>query len=180
MTLVIEDGTGKADAESYASIADIAAYATARGLTFAITGGTNEADAEAAARRATVWLDATYRGRFTGRRTNGRAQALEWPRSGAYDNQVPPDYIESDEIPREIIDACIEAAVREKASPGSLSPDVTPGTVAKREKVGALEVEYFRGGGVADQRPIATVIDDILAPLLGPRPSGYSGKAVRG
>src|SRR5690606_33032799 len=154
------DGTGKSDAESYASLATIAAYAAAHGLTFAIEGD-DEALAEAAARRATVWLDATYRSRFTGRRTNGRNQALEWPRTGAYDNQVPPDYLESDEIPQEIIDACCEAAIREKASPGSLSPDVTPGQVAKRERVeGAVEIEYFRAGGVTDQRPVATVVDD--------------------
>lgn len=181
MSLIIEDGAGRADAESYASIATINAYAAARGLTFAITGGTNEADAEAAARRATVWLDATYRGRFTGRRTNGRTQALEWPRIEAHDNQVPPDFIESDEIPREIIDACCEAAVREKASPGSLSPDVTPGQVAKRERVeGAIEVEYFRAGGVGDQRPVSTVIDDILGSLLTTGSGGgYFGKAAR-
>ena len=181
MALIVEDGTGKADAESYASLATIVAYATARGLVFVITGGTNEADAESAARRATVWLDGAYRGRFTGRRTNGRKQALEWPRVNAHDQQCPPDYIESDEIPQEIVDACCEAAIREKAAPGALSPDVTPGTIAKRERVeGAVEVEYVRAGGVVDQRPVATVIDDILGSLLGARSSGLFGKAVRG
>lgn len=182
MALVIEDGAGKADAESYASIADIAAYATARGLTFAITGGTNATDAETAARRATTWLDATYRGGFTGRKKNGRDQRLEWPRYDAHDNQCPVEFIADDEIPREIIDACCEAAIREKASPGALSPDVTPGTVKKRVRVeGAVEVEYAAGTTPAQaQRPIATVIDDILSSLIGARSSGYSGRAVRG
>lgn len=180
MALIVEDGTGKPDAESYCDLATIAAYATARGLVFVITGGSNEADAEAAARRATVWVDARYRARFTGRRTHGRKQALEWPRVDAHDQQCPPDYLESDEVPQEIIDACCEAAIREKAAPGALSPDVTPGTVAKRERVeGAVEVEYFRAGGVSDQRPVATVIDDILGSLLGGRGNGLFGKAVR-
>lgn len=178
MALIVEDGTGKADAECYASIATINAYATARGLTFAITGGSNAADAEAAARRATTWLDAGFRDRFPGRKTNGRQQALEWPRVGACD--ASGEAIASDEVPTEIINALCEAAIREKASPGGLSPDVTPGQVAKREKVeGAVEVEYFRAGGVTDQRPVATVIRDILGSLLKSSGGGYSGKAVR-
>lgn len=181
MALTVETGAGLADADSYAALETINAYATSRGLTFVITGGTNEADAEAAARRGTVWLDATYRGRYPGRKANGRSQALEWPRINAYDRQVPPEYLESDEIPQEIIDACCEAAIREKASPGSLSPDVTPGAIVKRERVeGAVEVEYAsQGASVASQRPISTVIDDILGSLLGPRSSGLFGKAVR-
>jgi len=179
MALEVEDGTGKATAESYASIATIAAYATARGLTFAITGGTNATDAEAAARRATTWLDATYQGRFPGRKANGRAQALQWPRTDASDAEG--EAIGSDEIPQEIINALCEAAIREKAAPGALSPDVTPGKIKKRVKVeGAVEVEYAVGSAaVAGQRPVASVVDDILGSLLGARQSGYSGRAVR-
>lgn len=180
MSLIVETGTGSATSESYAAIATINTYATARGLTFVITGGTNEADAEAAARRATTWLDATYRGRFNGRKTNGRDQRLEWPRINAHDAQDPPDYIESDEIPQEIIDACCHAAVLEKASVGVLSPSVTTGQIEKRIKVEGIEIEYASGSpSVASQRPVVTVIDDILGSLLGPRPSGYSGRAVR-
>ena len=179
MALTVEDGTGLADADTYAALATASDYATARGLTFAISGA-DQTPAEAALRRATTWLDAYVLPRLSGTyRTHQRDQALQWPRSGVVDREG--NGIDSDEIPQEIINACIEAAVREKASPGSLSPDVTPGTVAKRERIeGAVEVEYFRAGAVADQRPISTVIDDILAPLLGPRATGYSGKAVRG
>jgi hypothetical protein len=175
---IVEDGTGKADAESYAAIETISAYAVARGLTFVITGGTNVADAEAAARRGTVWLDATFRARFPGRKANGRQQALEWPRVGACD--ASGEAIASDEVPVEIINALCEAAIREKAAPGSLSPDVTPGEVVKREKFGSVEFEYATGGvSATSQRPIATVIDDILGSLLGPRSSGYSVPLVR-
>jgi hypothetical protein len=179
MALIVEDSTGKADAESYVSIADIAAYATSRGLTFAITGGTNAADAEAAARRATTWLDAYVLPRLACTyRTHQREQALQWPRINVFDREG--NAIASDEIPQEIIAACCEAAVREKATPGILSPDVTPGQIAKSERVDTIAVEYFRGGGVADQRMVMTIVDDILAPLLGARPSPYFGKSVRG
>lgn len=165
MALVVETGEGLANAESYASIADIAAYATARGLTFAITGGSNATDAEAAARRATVWLDATFRARFPGRKANGRGQALEWPRVDAYD--ATGEAIASDEVPAEIISALCEAAIREKASPGSLSPDVTPGKIQKRVKVeGAVEVEYAGSGSAASLVPVLSVVDGILTSLL--------------
>lgn len=177
MALDVEDGTGKETAESYCSIDTIAAYATARGLTFAISGGTNAADAEAAARRATTWLDATFRARFPGRKANGRSQALEWPRVDACD--ASGEAIASDEVPNEIVSALCEAAIREKASPGSLSPDVTPGKVKKSAKVGDIAVEYAVGSGtVSEQRPVATVINDILGSLLKGS-SGYSVPLVR-
>lgn len=183
MALTVETGAASATADSYASLATIAAYATAHGLTFAIAGA-DEVPAEQAARRATVWLDATYRGRFTGRRKNGRAQALEWPRYDAWDSQPVPDPIPSDEVPREIVSACCEAAIREKASPGTLSPDVTPGQVERSVSVAnAVSVEYAAtASGVAGQRPISTVIDDILGSLLtGSREAArLFGVAVRG
>jgi hypothetical protein len=164
--LTVEDGAGLADAESYASLATIAAYAVAHGKTFSISGD-DEAKAEAAARNGTRLLDAMYRSRFPGRKTNGRDQAKEWPRLNAYDNQTPPDYIEHNEIPQEIIDACCELAIYEKANPGELSPEVVPGEITKRLKVGSYEEEYFGGNsGVGGQRAILIAVDDILGSLL--------------
>lgn len=163
MTLVVEDGTGKADAESYVSVADAVTTATALGLTFA-----NDANAEAALRRATIWMDATYRSRLGGWRTRYRDQALEFPRTGMWDNGTIPQLIAADEIPVEWKRACVIAAVREKASSGSLSPDVTPGQIKKSVEVsGAVKVEYAVGAGsVEGQRPIVTMIDDALSSLL--------------
>lgn len=178
MALEVEDGTGKANAESYVSIADCNAYAVKNGHTFAIDGA-DEALAEQALRRATTWLDAYLRSRLTGQRTNLRAQALDWPRVGVIDREA--NIILQDEIPREIIAACCEAAVREKAVPGSLSPDVVPGEVTKRAKVeGAVEVEYAVGSSpVQSQQPVMTVVDGILASLFERSPSPYFGRSVR-
>jgi hypothetical protein len=131
MALIVETGSGLATAESYVSVADAAEYAAARGLTFPATP---EAAAEQALRRATTWLDGRYRGSFPGSRTNRREQALEWPRINAYDRSCPPEYIEKNEIPVEIVNATIEAAIRELKIPGSLSPDVTPGRSRSRPK----------------------------------------------
>lgn len=180
MTLVVENGTGLPNADSYVSLADANAYAASRGLTFPIAGA-DATLAEQALRRATVWLDAAYRGRFSGYRKNRRDQALEWPRTGALDAMCPPNPIDPDEVPVEIVQATIEAAVREKASPGVLSPDVTPGKIISEVAVeGAVSVKYATPGSVQDQRPVATVIDGILASLLGDRVSSLFGVAVRG
>lgn len=160
--LAVETGSGSASSESYVSVSDAASYAAAHGLTFPASP---EAPAEQALRRATTWLDAAYRASFPGARTNGRQQALQWPRTDAYDRDG--EEIASDEIPVEIINATIEAAVRELASPGSLSPDVTPAETAKRMKAGSVEIEYFEPSSPStDQRPIVSVVDDILSGLL--------------
>jgi hypothetical protein len=175
VALVVEDGTGKADAESYVSVDDANAYATAHGLTFPASP---LAPAEQALRRATAFIDAHYRNRFPGQRKNGRGQALEWPRSYACDKDG--NVIADDEIPVEIVNATIEAAVREMAVPGSLNPDVTPGKVKKSASVGDIAVEYAVGTGSAyEQRPVVGVIDGILSSLLGST-SPYFASAVRG
>ncbi|QAZ45949.1 DnaT-like ssDNA-binding protein [Mesorhizobium sp. Pch-S] len=173
--LIVEDGSGLANAESYVSVSDAVAYAAARALTFPASPTDK---AEAALRRATAYIDNTYRTRFPGQRKEFRLQALEWPRVGVVDMNGFP--VTSDEIPVEIVRAACEAAVRELAAPGSLTPDVTPGKVKKRAKVGDIEVEYaVGGGGVASQQPISPIIDGILAALIGIG-QPFTASAVRG
>jgi len=173
MSLEVEDGTGKSNSESYVSAADCLAYATARGLTFA-----NSTAGEQALRRATTWLDGTYRARFSGDRLNGRDQALEWPRTDAVDAEGFD--VADDAVPSEIIRATCEAAVIELATPGDLSPTITPGKIIQSASVdGAVSVSYAENyGGVNCMRPAPTVIDDILASLLGNRQN--SGTALFG
>lgn len=173
MALVVETGTGAADAESYGSVADCAAYAAARGLTFAAIPAP---DAEAALRRATAFIDGK-RGRFPGYRLNGRDQALEWPRTGASD--AAGNAIASNSIPVEIVRATFEAAVRELAKPGSLSPDLTPAIRMKRVKAGPVETETEYAGGGFNAATSFSTIESILAGLLGAR-SAIFGTAVRG
>lgn len=165
MALVVEDGSGVANAESYLSAADADTYHTARANT-AWTGTTDAK--EAALRRATTYLDARFATRWPGVRTNGRSQGLMWPRIDATDAEG--NDIGSDEIPVEVLNALAEAALRELSDPGSLSPDVTnsAGGAVIREKVGPLEVEYSEGSQ-GRLRPLIQILDDILAPLLGAR-----------
>lgn len=177
MALVVEDGTGLATADSYVSLADASTYAIAKGLTFAITGG-DQTTAEQALRRATTWIDAVYASQFSGVRKNRRSQALEWPRVGAVDRDY--NYVANDAVPIEIVRATVEAAVREKATPGSLNPDITPGKVKRAFRVGEIAVEYAVGSGsVQEQQPVVTVINGILSRLLGGAGSPLSGGATR-
>lgn len=165
MVLIVEDGTGKSDAESYVSAANCEAYASSRGLTF-----TDNASGEAALRRATGWLDATYMARWPGVRVHGRNQALQWPRTGAEDIDGNP--IGDDEIPAELIDALCEAACREFATSGALSPDVVPAQIVQSASVdGAVSVTYAGEPTAAGMLPIITAVDNILAPLIGRKPS---------
>lgn len=159
MTLTTTAGDIAAD--SYAAVDDATAYATSHGLAF--TGVA--VDQEAALRRATAWVDATYRGRFPGQRVNGRSQSLDWPRKNAYDKSG--ELIGSTTIPAEIVDATIEAAVRELAAPSSLSPDVTPGQTKTLVGVEGIRWEANPSGFGADaQKPVVVVIDGILGGIL--------------
>jgi len=140
------------------------------------TTGTDEART-AALVRGTDYIDGRYRvllatGRwvsmFPGVRTAGRGQANEWPRTGARDNDGSP--LPADQVPMEVERATYEAALREHASPGSLSPDYVASSAVTKEKVGPVEVSYAEAaasvGGQPPNRPQVPLIDGILAPLL--------------
>lgn len=149
------------DADAYATLAEADAYHAAIGN--ATWTGTDAAK-EAAIRRATQWLDGRYRGSFPGLPVRGRLQALEWPRSDVSD--INEFAVPSDAIPREIVAATAEAALRELVTPNSLTPDYVAASAVTREKVGPLEVQYSETGGSASVRPIVTVIDEILSGLF--------------
>lgn len=72
MTLIIEDGTGKPDAESYATADDLALYA----LKFGVVIPSDVPAQEALLRRAALAMDGMT---WKGRKTNSE-QALSWPR----------------------------------------------------------------------------------------------------
>lgn len=172
MTLTVEDGSGLAAADSYVSVSDCAAYADARGLSFAESPA---ADAEAALRRATAWIDGAYMGRWPGERVNGRDQALQWPRQYAYDQSDA--LIDSDSVPVEVVNATCEAAIRELATPNTLTPDVTPNDLIRSASVtGAVSVTYAGNVSVDGAIPALTSIDNLLSNIVGQRRK--SGQAV--
>lgn len=172
MAVVVEDGSGVEGANSYVSLADAVSYATARGLTFPASPA---GPAEAALIRATAAIDATYRSRFPGQRVSGRDQALEWPRKYAGDAEGNP--IAANEIPQEVVNAVCEAAVRELDQPGVMLPDLERGGQIKSIKAGSVAIEY---GANATAETVFSLIDRLLAGLIGQETSGLFGSTVRG
>lgn len=116
------------------------AYAASRGWSN-WTG--NDATKEAALRRGQDYVAGLYNARWLTR----------------WDN---------DDAPEPVKFAIVEAARRELTAPGSLLPDVTPGSVKKSVAVsGAVSVTYAVGNDVAgSMRPVLTVIDGLLAGLI--------------
>jgi hypothetical protein len=176
MALEVEDGTSKADAESYQSVADWKVYAANQGYDYEALAASEDTDIEAALRRGTNAIDARVRGRLNGAYPTSTTQRLLFPVTGLVD--IWGRSIASDAVPVQIVDALAEAAWRELQTAGSMAPDVAAGaSVIKREKVGPLETEYSVFGSAAGGSFPA--IDNILAGLFGAR-SIYSGVAVRG
>lgn len=170
----------------YGTLADANAYHTARG-----NAGWTGADAakEAALQRATDYIDGRYRrmtaggcwvSMFRGKRTDGRDQDLEWPRTGATDSEG--DEIPDDEVPIEVEEATYEAALLELANPGSLSPVFVGARQVLKQKVGPIERTFAEAkaddGAMPPNRPVVPAIDDIIAGLICNRPPFGVGVVV--
>lgn len=166
MPLIVEDGSGVADADSYTSLEDFKAYADSVGFDYA---SYSETQLEQAIRRATKYVDSLGTIRpclWIGVRTKGSQQGLLWPRIGATDSDGNP--VMSNEIPSEIIQASQEASFREATSPNSLNPDYVLADTFKSAKVGPLEVEYATSSeaGVIPTKPVIGIIDALVKQFL--------------
>ena len=164
MSLIVEDGSAKDSAQSYLDVTAVSAYLSARGMT-SFTGLASDTLREAAILRGMRWLENRYRSRWKGRRTTN-TQSLTWPRYGVKD--ADGWTIEHDVIPQLVKDALCEAAEREAAEAGSLSPDLERGGQVQSEKdvVGPIESSktYFAGAPATTTFP---AIEDMLRSLIG-------------
>lgn len=170
MALVVEDGTGVLNADSWVTMAEAATYANRMGNTaFA------EADAEVvepALRRAVLYLDAVYGSRYAGLPTQDPTeQSLSWPRKGVVldTGYAWPD----DEIPVNLKRAQVEAAMLEWATPGSLMPTTTP-LGKKSVQVGPIAVTYADPpkAGTVGKPPVFSTIEGLMLPFLDANKSG--------
>jgi len=145
-TLVVEDGSGLTNANSYASLAYADSYHEYHRNPATWTEA-DDADKEQALRMATWWLDQTYGDRWIGLKST-QEQALDWPRGLAYDRngyQVPDD-----EVPNRLKDATCEMALRYLLAPDELMPDVEvqdQGILSESNAVGALSSSTTYAGG---------------------------------
>ena len=111
LTLIKEDGSGKADANAYASAADGDAYHDGHLYATAWTGATT-GKKEAALVMATRMIDAHYQ--FNGVRAQV-LQALQWPREDCRDPDAEEDalgqrFVLGTVVPKAVLDAACETA----------------------------------------------------------------------
>lgn len=156
MTLIVEDGTGKPDAESYISLSDADTYHANQGNTGWAAIPSPELK-EQALRRAMTYMTGEYRDRWDGRRATA-TQRLDWPRYMVAIRDVQ-GFVASDLIPPDVMFAHAELALLAKDGP--LAPDLERGVT--REKIGPLEFEYDAAAPVITQY---RTVDMMVKPFL--------------
>lgn len=154
MSLIIENGTGLANAESYIAVTAATAYHASLGNA-AWAALASDTIREQLLRKATGYMQQTYNGRWKGVQATS-TQALDWPRVGVLVNGwVVPNLT----IPVDLANACAELALR--AASADLSPDVGPQVTS--ETVGSISVSYAVG---ARQTTAFKAVDNLLAKYL--------------
>lgn len=164
MAFTVEDGTGVAGANAYASVSDVQAYFDDRGVE-GFWGDTNQKQFSII--KASDFIDKRFAKRFIGRKSTG-AQGLAWPRLNAVDK----DLIEyTDQVPECIVHATAEYALRALqaelvADPPTGIPVPASGPlISQRNRVeGAVEQELKWGDTTIGFRDVfsATVNDSSI------------------
>jgi hypothetical protein len=175
LTLIKEDGTGKADANSYASVADGDSYHDGHLYATAWTGASADQKAVALV-MATRLIDAEYQ--FNGTRTTS-GQNLQWPRAMCPEPDnvhvpisvllpIPYDYVQYDKVPKAVVQATCEMA-REFL-------------IADRTTAPAGEgLKFYNNAGVqtgydkTDKRPVLSQVAQVMLAKYGSQISAKSG-----
>jgi len=152
--------------DRYGTVDGFTTYVTARGYDLPAT---DPDDVGAALVVASDWIDGKYGAEFRASgtlKTGGRAQVLEWPRTGfmdAYGYAIP-----SDSVPREIEKATYEAAYRQLIKPGTLFTDYVGSKAYKQVHIeGAISVTYAGGASAQNAQIVIPLIGHYLAALIG-------------
>ena len=176
--LIKEDGTGLANANSYASVADGDAYHDGHLYATAWTGAT--ADNKAAALvMATRLIDAEYQ--FGGVRAVD-AQALQWPRVNCPDPDKAPipvltslllydPFVPTSVVPKAVVQATCELARELLIADRTAAP---AGEGLKYQNVGGNQTGYDK----TDTRPVISPVAQAMLIKFGSLVSAKSG-AVR-
>lgn len=167
MALVIEDGTLVASANSYVTVAQARAYASARGVTLSTIDATVEQNLIA----AMDYLEA-QRAKFQGSKVSA-TQSLQWPRN---DVLIDCNEVASTVIPNELKNVQIQLAI--EVSKGVDLMPTRQGAFVKLEKVGPIETQYSERIGTG-LTPDMTAVDALLAPLFKACVQGFALSSVR-
>lgn len=167
MALIVEDGTGLANADSYVSLVNARLFATDYGISLPV----DDTEAEIALRQGAQYVDLSEP-RFTGERLSDD-QALAWPRVDSYKcNGID---IPSDEVPSEAWKAQVYAA-----QTYGLGTDVRSnydGKEISSEKVASIKVDYFETG--TDGTIVITKSSDAMRLLLCKSSNPYTQRTLR-
>lgn len=143
MALVVENGTGLLNSESYISVVNARAYISD------FYGATHpfyllsDTVIEQLLRRASQYMEGKYEHRWRGYRQSYE-QALAWPRTSV-DDPLRSPLLEEVSYPQVILGkAQVEIAIRLNQGT-EINPDLDRGGLVKRERVDVLEIEYFDG-----------------------------------
>lgn len=179
VTLVVEDGTGLANANVWTSMEESYTYHDEMGhaLWATVPESPIDEDRATAKIRGARYINNRYGTQWPGVPVNGREQSMAWPRENAFDKYGQE--IDDESVPREVKIASMEAEWREFLDPGSLSPDVVLAQQVLSERVGSLAVTYSDTSGVQASIPIVSEIDDILSPILGRNKGTLNSNVVR-
>jgi hypothetical protein len=155
LTLIKEDGTGRNDANSYASVADADAYHDGHLYAAAWTAASG-ANKEKALVMATRLIDSQFQ--FDGVRAK-ETQALQWPREGCHDPDADGwngGTVADNVVPKGVVEATCEMA-RELLIADRTAAHAGEGL--KYHNVGTEQTGYDK----SDTRP---VISDVAQAML--------------
>ena len=187
LTLVKEDGTGLASANSYASVADGDAYFEGHLYATAWTAATSGTKA-AALVMATRLVDTQFQ--FNGYRAN-EDQALQWPRERCPDpdrnavtsslqSPVLSSFVPSDEVPKGVMEAVCEMArelliVDRTAAPPGEGISSTQTSSATHDSAGGSSSQSSTTYSKEDTRPIMSRVAQAMLAKYGALIQGSSG-----
>lgn len=158
-TIIVENGSIVANANSYVSEAELTTYATDRGIT--LTGTANQLLITA--------MDYIEQQNFKGNKLT-KDQSLQWPRYNVWIDGFPVD---DDEIPTLLKESQMEAAL---AVDSGNSPTSTVEQTVKREKLDVMEVEYMDG---STSVPFNRALEAKLTKLINGSAFGINANAIR-
>jgi hypothetical protein len=158
--LIIEDGTGLANANAYVSADGVRAYATLRGVTLPVAASPDPV--EILIIKATDYLESLayimYRAVIT--------QALSWPRVRCKHEVDPTKFL----MPTKVVSAQCQLVLEQFMNDIVLLPS-TPGGAAGqfviREKVDVIETQYSERLGTLST-PTMPAVDALLRELIVP------------
>lgn len=173
MAIVVEDGTGFSNAQSYSSVTAADTYHAARGnASWAALAVTAK---EQALVKATDAIDDRYATRWHGD-VFAEGQALDWPRSyvpfatrnSTYMGWAAHIFLPETPLPNDLLRATAELAL--KSSQG-INLAAGANQAVKRKKIGPFEIDYHDvpQGMIAPSSPEFAPIDLILAHLIRSR-----------